>query len=89
MTQTQKKANDRYYLIRIDTIWMYWTSVLFVGHLSLPILAGLALAISPLISKKPKVQQKDDLNASPENLSTETLRGGKDQKSLQLDKKTD
>jgi len=76
-------------LLRIDTIWMYWTSVLFVGHLSLPILAGLALAISPMIPKKPKVQQKDDLNASPENLSTENLRGGEDQKSLQLDKKTD
>ena len=89
MIQTQKRANDRYDFIRIDTIWMYWTSVLFVGHLSLPILAGLALAISPLISKKPKVQQKDDLNASPENLSTENLRGGEDQKSLQLDKKTD
>ena len=89
MTQTEKKANDRYYFIRIDTIWMYWTSVFFVGHISLAILAGLALIISPMISKKPKVQQKDDLNASPENLSTENLRGGEDQKSVELDKKKD
>merc|ERR1712107_948528 len=28
-------------LLKIDTIMMYWTSVFFVGHVSLPILAGL------------------------------------------------
>ena len=89
MAETQKEPNDRYDFIRINTIWMYWTSVFFVGHISLPILAGLALAISPLIPKKTKVQQKDDLNASPENLSTETLGGGENQKSVELDKKED
>ena len=70
---------------------MYWTSVFFVGHISLPILAGLALVISPMIPKKPRIQGKttDDLVASPENIPTKNL--GSDQvesqNSVELDKK--
>jgi len=75
-------------LLRIDTIMMYWTSVFFVGHISLPILAGLALVISPMIPKRAKIQGTTPV-ASPENISTENL--GSDQvgsqNSVELDKK--
>lgn len=81
-------------LLRIDTIMMYWTSVFFVGHISLPILAGIALMISPMIPKRPKIERTapDDLVASPENLSTDKLGSNNQvecQKSEELDKKKD
>ena len=68
---------------RIDTIMMYWTSVFFVGHVSLPILAGLALAIAPVIPKRPKVQEgpSEDLGASPENLSAESFKSNQGEES--------
>jgi hypothetical protein len=31
---------------------MYWTSVYFVGHLSLPVLAMLAVAMEPLLPER-------------------------------------
>ena len=73
---------------------MYWTSVFFVGHVSLPILAGVALMISPMIPKRPKIERTapDDLVTSPENLSTDKLGSNnkvKSQKSEELDKKKD
>ena len=73
---------------------MYWTSVFFVGHISLPILAGLALIILPMIPKRPKIERTtpDDLVASPENLSTDNLGSNNQvecQKSVELDKKKD
>merc|ERR1711990_163786 len=78
-------------LLRIDTIMMYWTSVFFVGHISLPILAGLALVISPMIPKRPRIRGKtsDDLAASPENIQTENLGGDQvvSPNSVELDKK--
>ena len=36
---------------RIDATWTYWTSVYFVGHLSLPLLYSLALALGPLLDR--------------------------------------
>jgi len=69
---------------RIKSLWS-WTRKRL--RLEIPILAGLALAISTFIPKKPKVQQTDDLNASPENLSTDSLRSEEDQKSVEMDKK--
>ena len=70
---------------------MYWTSVFFVGHISLPILAGLALVISPMIPKKPRIQGKttDDLVASSESIPTENLGGDQveSKNSVELDKK--
>lgn len=39
-------------LLRIDTTLMYWTSVYFVGHLSLPVLAVLAVALEPLLPRR-------------------------------------
>ena len=76
---------------RIDTIMMYWTSVFFVGHLSLPALAGLAFFISPMIPKRPSVRSstQDDIVVSPENLSSESFKSNlvQDQKSVELDKK--
>jgi len=70
-------------LLKIDTIMMYWTSVFFVGHVSLPILAGLALAIAPVIPKRPKVQEgpSEDLGASPENLSAESFKSNQGEES--------
>ena len=67
---------------------MYWTSVFFVGHISLPILAGLALVISPMIPKRTKLQGTTPV-ASPENISTENLGGDQvgSQNSVELDKK--
>lgn len=38
-------------LLRIDATWTYWTSVYFVGHLSLPLLYSLALALGPLLDR--------------------------------------
>jgi len=67
-------------LLRIDTIMMYWTSVFFVGHISLPILAGLALIISPMIPKRPTIQRTtpDILeNISPDNLRSEQVESRK------------
>ena len=70
---------------------MYWTSVLFVGHISLPILAGLAFVISPMLPKRPRIQGKtpDDLAASSENIPTENLGGDQvvSPNSVELDKK--
>merc|ERR1712013_384084 len=70
-------------LLKIDTIMMYWTSVFFVGHVSLPILAGMALAIAPVIPKRPKVQEgpSEDLGASPENLSAESFKSNQGEES--------
>ena len=73
---------------------MYWTSVFFVGHISLPILAGIALMISPMIPKRPKIERTapDDLVTSPENLSTDKLGSNNQvecQKSEELGKKKD